>query len=88
MIRKHHAKYDQARKVAERFGGPAALAAALGYHRATVYKWMMPRSDYRGGTDGVIPTRTLLTIRNIARGEGIYLADADLALTLTQKDSP
>lgn len=83
MKRRHLPKYAQATKVAARFGGPAELARVLGVHRSTVYQWMMPRDARRGGTDGVIPTRALLKIRDVARGEGVFLTDNDLALTLT-----
>ena len=83
MDRKHYPKYAQATKVVKRFGGVAVLAAAMGWNRATVYKWMMPRAAHPGGTDGLIPSRALLKLRDVARHEGVLLTDADMALTLT-----
>lgn len=82
FIRTNHPRYAQAHKVAKAFGGPAALATALGLNPSTVYKWMTPRSLSKDGTDGVIPTRTLLRIRDLARYEGFLLTESDLSLTL------
>lgn len=87
FVRSRFPKYNQAAKVVARFGGPAHLARVLGCNRSTVYKWLMPRGAHPGGTDGVIPTRALLRIRDIARAEGVHLTDADLALTLYSSES-
>lgn len=66
--------YNQAQKVIDRFGGEAALADLLKISRITPYRWQY-RRPY--GSDGLIPTRQIDRIRQIARIEGIYLSPQD-----------
>ena len=66
----------QAGRIIEKFGGHKRLAAVLGVHRATIYRWTWPRE--KGGTGGVIPTKMVSQIIRAARVEGIFLSSDDL----------
>ena len=68
--------YLQAGRIIEKFGGHKRLAAILGVHRATIYRWTWPRE--RGGTGGVIPTKMVDRVIRAARVEGIFLSTSDL----------
>lgn len=67
-------EFNQARKVAARFGGEARLADAIGVSRITVYRWQY-RRPY--GCDGLIPSRAIAKIRAVARLQGILLSPED-----------
>lgn len=82
MNRIHHPRYAQAHNVVAAFGGVTALARMMGWNRATIHKWMMPRAAHPGGTDGIIPTRALLKIRDHARHEGVLISESAMALRL------
>lgn len=66
--------YNQARKIAARFGGEAKLAAIIGVRRETVYRWQM-RRPY--GSDGLIPSIHIDKIKLAARHEGILISPED-----------
>ena len=73
--RKHKPTYNLARKIADKFGGEAHLAKLIGYTRAQVYTWNAP---FPSGSDGLIPTRALHKILEIAPLEGVFLTEKDL----------
>lgn len=69
-------RFNQAQKVIGRFGGYVKLAALLGVSRQTVFRWMQPRPL---GTEGLIPTSQTPAIIELARAQGVDLADVDWA---------
>jgi hypothetical protein len=67
-------EFNQARKIAIRFGGESHLADAIGVSRITVYRWQY-RRPY--GSDGLIPSAAISKIRTVARLQGILLTPED-----------
>ena len=76
--------YDQAAKIAARFGGERKLAALLNIAAVTVYRWSYPRPI---GTDGIIPTAPAHRIREMARLHGVLLTPEDWAPQRTDPQS-
>lgn len=71
---------SQAARVIAKFGGPYPLAAKIGYDPSQVFRWRYPEAPHpKRGTGGIIPTRALRLIRQMAREEGVLLTDDDLA---------
>lgn len=66
----------QADRIIHRFGGPKELARVINYSLAAVYKWNRPQ--YKGGSDGLVPTRALERIMTVARMFGVLLTEDDL----------
>lgn len=66
--------YNQAFKIARKFGGEANLARLIGVARISVYRWQY-RRPY--GSDGLIPAFQIEKIRAVARVEGILLRPED-----------
>lgn len=66
----------QADRIIARFGGVKHLARAINYSQAAVYKWNRPQ--YKGGSDGLVPTRALERIMTVARMFGVLLTEEDL----------
>lgn len=71
-------QYNQAFKIAQRFGGERQLAKVIGVNRVTVYRWSYPPPI---GSDGVIPTRAAQAIREAARKHGVILTAEDWHLS-------
>lgn len=65
----------QARRIIHKFGSLAALAAAIGRTRATVYRWTYPQT--RGGTGGLIPSSAIPLIQAAAERLNIKLTAKD-----------
>lgn len=77
----------QATRIAAKFGGVPALAKALDRlagrtgnprHRrdiSAVYRWNLPKAS--GGSDGIVPTKSLEIVLLAARQEGIMLTADD-----------
>ena len=66
--------YNQAAKITARFGGENKLAELLNLSRVTVYRWQWKRPI---GTDGLVPSRQVARIQELARREGILLRQED-----------
>lgn len=66
----------QAERIIAKFGGPYKLAEQLGVRPSTVYRWTYPKS--KGGSDGVIPTKSINKLLRLARVHGIFLTGDDL----------
>lgn len=66
--------YNQAQKIIARFGGEAKFAKMIGISRITAFRWQYARPY---GSDGLIPTANIETIRAVARMEGILLRAED-----------
>lgn len=81
--------YNQAFKVARRFGGEAQLAQLIGVSRISVYRWQY-RRPY--GSDGLIPAFQIEKIKAVARTEGILIRPEDWLAEKnkwpTQSDKP
>ena len=84
-MRNHEPKYTQADNVIARFGGVTALSRMCGFHRSTIHYWTWPRRVNPHGTDGLVPTRSLLRIRDIARMQGVLLTEDDTAIRINPK---
>lgn len=80
--RTYEPKYAQADKVIARHGGITAMADMYGLSRSTIQYWNWPARRHKNGCDGLIPTRTLIRIRDQARLHGVFLTDDDLAVTI------
>lgn len=61
--------------IIDKFGGPHALAALLGLHPVSVYRWTYPVA--KGGTNGLIPTRHQDRLLMLARRRKLALLPAD-----------
>ena len=70
------ARYDQAAKVIRKFGSPYKMAEFVRIHPANIYKWTWDKA--RGGTDGLIPSRSMPEVMRGARLAGILLTAEDL----------
>lgn len=66
--------YNQAAKITARFGGENKLAELLNISRITVYRWQWKRPI---GTDGLVPSKQVAKIQELARLEGILLRQED-----------
>ena len=73
-----HPTYTQARHIINKFGGTSAVAKILNITRNAVYRWTIPR--HKGGTDGLVPTKSLQTLIDASRAEGVLLSEEDLAI--------
>lgn len=80
------ARYDQATKIINKFGSPYKMAEYVRISPATIYKWTWSRE--RGGTDGLIPARSMQEVIRGARIAGILLTAQDLfpEVVRTEKD--
>jgi hypothetical protein len=67
-------KQSPADIIIDRFGGPEAVAGALGLNVATVYKWSYPRPRGRGG---FIPSWHHAPLLKIAQKRGLRLSARD-----------
>lgn len=65
---------QQAKKILDKFGGPAAAAKVLGLQRSTVYRWTWGKP---AGTGGYIPVSAIPLVRRAARLHGILLTNDD-----------
>ena len=65
---------QQAKKILDKFGGPAAAAKVLGLQRSTVYRWTWGKPE---GTGGYIPVSAIPLVRRTARLHGILLTNDD-----------
>lgn len=70
-------KYNQVDKVAKRFGSQAEMARALGISEGAISHW---RWSPPYGGDGLIPTRRIRQILEIAREIGLVIRPEDLSL--------
>lgn len=68
--------YNQAYKIWARFNGPRRLAEILNINPATVYRWAYSRPL---GSDGMIPTVQVDSIKSAARLHGVILTTEDWA---------
>lgn len=66
----------QAEVVIGKFGSAHKLAKLLGCEESTVYRWTYPRAN--GGTDGIIPGRSLRRVLELAKSSGIAITPHDL----------
>ena len=66
----------QAEVVIEKFGGACKLAKLLGVADSTVFRWNYPRSQ--GGTDGIIPGKSLRKVLAAAKLAGVVITSQDL----------
>lgn len=67
---------SQAARVIAKFGGAIKLAKLLGVEESTVFRWDYPRS--KGGTDGIIPGKSLRRVLQLAQQQSISITPADL----------
>ena len=68
--------YDQAQRIAAKFGGEGALAKALGLNRTTTYRWV---HDPTYKMDGLIPAQHVRAVQQAAQAMGIRLTPEDWA---------
>ena len=66
--------FNQAAKIIARFGGDLKMAAALGCHRVTIYRWTHGRPY---GSDGLIPGPSVERVLEAAQRCGIVLSAED-----------
>jgi hypothetical protein len=62
--------------VIEKFGGARALAALIGKHPSTVWRWQAPVEQ--GGLGGRVPSKVQSQLLALARVHGVSLTAADL----------
>lgn len=66
---------DPAYSIIAKLGGADAVAVATGKSRTRVYRWTYPVE--RGGTGGVIPTKSARRLLKHARTNRIALTEAE-----------
>ena len=64
-------KNSGAHYVIQKFGGRASTARLLDVDPITVWRWTIPKE--RGGTDGYIPTKTIVRAMRVAKKLNIDL---------------
>jgi hypothetical protein len=65
----------QAQRIVDKFGGARQLAAAIGYSKHAVHRWL--RAKEKGGSGGFIPSAALPKIKEAASLLGITIKPED-----------